>query len=118
MARPRAGWHPGGKEPAGKGPTLKEQGFYHSPAWRRARRLALQRDRYLCRLKLSDKCTMIATEVHHVQPIDSAPELALDLGNLVSCCWRCLELTKRRGSGEADAPCGVRVIRIRADGDR
>ncbi len=117
MAGPRAGWHPGEQKAQAKEPGLKERGFYQSSAWRRARRLALQRDRYQCRLKLSSRCARIASEVHHVQPLESAPELALELGNLISCCWWCHEETKRRG-GETQTPQGVRVIRIRADGDR
>ena len=77
-------------------PTYKEQGFYHSSAWRRVRRLALQRDHYLCQLRLSDRCTHIATEVHHTKPVEQYPELRLDLNNLVSVCWNCHELTKAK----------------------
>lgn len=111
----RAGYHPGktpGKKQNGE-KTLKEQGFYHTSAWRRARRMALQRDKYLCQLKTSSRCTRVATEVHHVRPLESAPELALDLANLVSCCWFCHEETKRKQKQQCDpAPKGVRVIRI------
>ena len=117
----RPGRHPGHNDNPAKNAgeiSLKDRGFYQSAAWRRARRLALQRDKYLCRLKLDDRCSRIATEVHHLRPLESAPELALDLGNLVSCCWRCHELTKRRGNKENDTPAGVRVIRISGEGDR
>lgn len=108
----RAGYHPDGKPKSAKTkdvPGLKEQGFYHTPAWRRARLLALQRDRYLCKLHLSKKCTKIATEVHHIQALDDHPELALELSNLISCCWQCHEETKPRGR-KIKLPPKVRVI--------
>lgn len=73
--------------------------------------LALQRDNYQCQLRLSKKCTHIATEVHHIKPISDYPELALDLDNLTSSCWNCHELTKpRRGADFATKK--VRIIRI------
>jgi len=84
-------------------PTLKERGFYHWPVWRRARKLALQRDHYLCQLRLRG-CTRLATEVHHIKPVDQAPELALSLDNR-----RCHEQTKQRGQKKKLPP--VRVIK-------
>ncbi len=105
----RNGYHP--EKRAGKKDGLKEQGFYHWPVWRRLRLKALQRDHYLCQLRLSKKCTGIATEVHHIEPIDERPDLALELSNLASACWQCHELTKRRGKGKQTAR--VRVISIR-----
>lgn len=56
----------------------------------------LQRDHYLCQIHLSKQCTRIATEVHHIKPLEEYPELALDMDNLLSTCWRCHELTKHR----------------------
>lgn len=38
----------------------------------------------------------MATEVHHVRPLEDYPGLALDLDNLESLCRRCHERTKRR----------------------
>ncbi len=109
----RAGYHPSHKKDGEKN-DLKKQGFYHWPAWRRVRVLALQRDHYLCQLRLSKNCTKIATEVHHIKPIADHPELALELDNLTSACWNCHELTKpSRRSG--NTPKGVRIIHI-ADG--
>ena len=97
---------------------LKEQGFYHWPVWRRLRRLALQRDRYLCQDCLEKGVIRTATEVHHVAPVDERPELALELDNLRSLCWECHERTKHRGGGGGvRAPEGVRVIAVRGGGD-
>ena len=105
-----SGYHPSHNKNDSKN-ELKKQGFYKWPAWRRIRLLALQRDHYLCQLRLSKNCTRVATEVHHIKPIADHPELALDLGNLTSSCWNCHELTKTRGSVRF-VPGGVRVIRI------
>ena len=79
-----------------KEPTLKEQGFYHTAVWRRLRVLALQRDRSLCQKCLKNKRIKRATEVHHVVPVESSPELALELANLESLCRDCHEATKAR----------------------
>lgn len=106
--RKRAGYHPSQKDDGGKN-ALKEQGFYHWPAWRRLRVLALQRDHYLCQACLRQKKITPATEVHHVQPITEHPELALCLDNLESLCWDCHEQTKLRGA--ATPPSGIRIIR-------
>lgn len=88
--------------------TLKEQGFYHSPAWRRVRKVVLQRDHYLCQhCLLQDRITP-ATEVHHKVPLEERPEQALVVSNLISLCWPCHELTKTR---KTIVPEGVRIIK-------
>lgn len=110
----KPGYHPSHKKDGSKN-ELKEQGFYKWPVWRRVRLFALQRDNYLCQLRLSKKCTRIATEVHHIKPIAEYPELALELDNLTSSCWWCHELTKSRGSHST--PTGVRIIHIGDGGE-
>lgn len=88
-------------------PDLKAQGFYKTQAWRRLRRIALQRDHYLCQKCLDKKRIKKATEVHHIKPIKDNPEKALDLENLQSLCKDCHEATKHRGA----VPCyPARVI--------
>lgn len=109
----RGGYHPTHKSGPEKNDP-KKQGFYHTPAWRKLRVLALQRDHYLCQECLRQKRIVKATEVHHIKPIADFPELALTLDNLESLCWDCHELTKPRRV-KAVAPAGVRVIKI-ADG--
>jgi len=94
-----------------KKPTLKEQGFYHTPAWRKLRVVALRRDKYLCQDCLKDKRVTLATEVHHMRPAEDYPELALDIGNLRCLCWHCHELTKYQGESAAKSPAGVRIIK-------
>ncbi len=94
--------------------NLKEQDFYHTPAWRKARRLTLQRDHYLCQHCLRNKKITKATEVHHSKPIDTHPELALELNNLVSLCWRCHEATKpRKPADKLIDKLPVRIIKIK-----
>lgn len=109
----RAGYHP--TEPDNSGESLKKQGFYHSPAWRKCRKLALQRDHYQCTLRISPKCSRVATEVHHKKALEDFPELAFDLDNLASCCWWCHEETKTRQ--RQTLPSGVRIIRMGHEGD-
>ena len=107
----RYGYHPSDRR--GHAQTQKEAGFYKTPAWRRIRLQALTRDHYLCQLRTSSKCSGLATEVHHIIPLEADPSRGLDLENLVSCCWWCHEETKTRKKTETAT--GARVIRI-ADG--
>ena len=116
MAYRQPGYHPSRNSPdhesAQEKPTLKNQGFYHTPAWRRIRVMALQRDHYLCTACLKKHRFTKATEVHHIKPLEDFPELALDLDNLTSLCWQCHEETKDHGRRVTTVPSGVRVIKI------
>lgn len=89
--------------------SLKDRGWYHTPAWRRMRQLALHRDKYLCQECLRQGKITPATEVHHIKPLEEYPELALNINNLESLCWECHEKTKRKPK---DIPDGVRVIKM------
>lgn len=75
--------------------TREYSQLMNSHRWRRLRRayLALHP---LCEDCLLDDRTTIATEVHHVQPIESAPghpdemaRLCFDADNLRALCHRC-----------------------------
>lgn len=88
----------------------KEEGFYHSKAWRKLRKLALQRDHFLCQHCLREGKTRRATEVHHIVEVEVNPDLALCLDNLTSLCWNCHELTKKRG--QKKLPAEVRIIKV------
>ncbi len=108
------GYHPGGDGRQRRGEdgsrSLKEQGFYHTPAWRKLRRMALQRDHYLCQKCLRRGKNTQATEVHHILELESFPSLGLELSNLESLCWQCHEETKHHKASLPDK--GVRIIRI------
>lgn len=112
MATRCPGYHPSHQEGVGEGITLKQQGFYHTSAWRRIRKLALQRDHYLCQACLKENRFTKATEVHHIKPLEDFPEFALELSNLQSLCWDCHEQTKSHGREVVKVPLGVRVIRV------
>ena len=111
----KPGYHPSHRRASIEN-QLKKDGFYKKGPWRRIRIQALQRDHYQCQLRISPECTRIATEVHHIKPIDEYPELALVLDNLTSTCWNCHELTKPRGT-EPTLPKGVRIIRVSDGGE-
>ena len=81
----------------------KEQGWYHTPAHRKWRKLVLQRDKICQHCKRKP-----ATEAHHIKPLEDYPDLALDLGNGLGLCFSCHELTKTRGKR---LPVGVRIIK-------
>ena len=73
--------------------------FYGTEAWKRCRAAALRRDGGLCvwcmrrgRVTVDAKgrrWPVLATVVHHIQHLEDRPDLALDLGNLVSLCDSC-----------------------------
>ena len=57
----------------------------NTPAWKRARRRAIQKARKVCQLRLAPDCTGIATHVHH-RDLDSNND---DPANLAACCLPC-----------------------------
>lgn len=69
--------------------------FYHTAAWKRARKAALQRDGWMCQ-DCMDRFRAgygfkprRAEMVHHIIPLEERPDLALDLKNLRSLCNEC-----------------------------
>lgn len=91
--------------------TLKAQGWYHTPAHRKWRKLVMQRDNWLCQECLRQGRITPATEAHHKIPLEERPDLALNVDNGEGLCWDCHELTKQRKKKEAVLPDGVRVIK-------
>lgn len=95
--------------------------FYHSAAWKKVRAAALARDQGMCRdcMALFDAGMTLrphrATMVHHIEPLEQRPDLALRLDNLISLCDECHNRRhpEKGGSGEKPtAPPGMRVIKI------
>lgn len=69
-------------------------------AWRKVKRMANERDGYLCVLCLQEgRLTWDGLETHHIVPIERAPELALDLDNLVTLCRRHHEEVEKHPPG-------------------
>ena len=64
----------------------KYSNFYKSKDWRKLSLTALQRDGYRC-----VRCGAIATEVHHVIPIQTEEgwDKRFDLDGVVSLCTKC-----------------------------
>ena len=69
--------------------------FYHTAAWKKARKAALQRDGGMCRDCMARLLAGYgirlrrAEMVHHIIPLEERPDLALNLDNLVSLCNAC-----------------------------
>ncbi len=62
---------------------------YQNAAWRRLRVKILERDGYLCQIRL-DECTNVATCVDHIMPVAiSDPSTYHDPDNLRAACKRC-----------------------------
>ncbi len=64
----------------------------YDAAWRRVRRL------YLERFPRCHDCKQQATEVHHINKVSTHPELRLRYSNLMGLCKPCH--STRTGSGE------------------
>lgn len=101
----------------------KADPFYLTKAWKNARLAVLQRDSYLCvdcmaaiKRRERGSAPRAATVVHHVKPMKDYPELALDMGNLVSLCAAC-HAARHPEKGqtkptEKPKPDGVRIIKV------
>lgn len=64
-------------------------GFYDSPEWKAARRLALIRDGYRC---TACRCSVRGkgqARVDHIHSVQARPDLALALANLRTLCPAC-----------------------------
>ena len=71
--------------------------FYRSAVWRRTSTAKLSAAGYKCEAQLPG-CTGLATDVHHIKPIQT-PEgwnLRLDWDNLEAVCVRCHNKRHRR----------------------
>lgn len=63
--------------------------FYRTAAWIRARGARLMQDNFLCQECLRKKRFSRATTVHHLVPVRTMMNRALDLNNLESLCASC-----------------------------
>ena len=66
----------------------------HGRVWTKQRRLALERDEYVCQLRLAG-CLIAATEADHIHPRGKGG--THDLANIRSVCSSCHK--KRRAPG-------------------
>jgi len=58
---------------------------HHNSRWRAVRMQAVRRDDFKC----TECGSRWRLEVHHVIPVEAAPELTFDLGNLKTLCRDC-----------------------------
>jgi 5-methylcytosine-specific restriction protein A len=80
--------HSASKDPAryNRGTTASKG---YGSDWERIRLVALERDKYLCQMCLSDSIATPATLVDHVVPVKVDRSRRLDLTNLQSLCVTC-----------------------------
>ncbi|WP_204254366.1 HNH endonuclease [Mammaliicoccus sciuri] len=85
--------------------------FYKSKAWRETREIVLRRDNYECQeCKKQGKVTTINPEKHksldvdHILELETHPELAHDLDNLVTLCISCHNKKHNRYQGYVRKP--------------
>ena len=102
--------------------------FYQTPAWRRLRKMVLERDHYLCQecLRRFERGygmrPRAATVVHHIIQRSERPDLELTIENLESICAEChnrehpekkmSEAQKREADRRKELTKGARIIRI------
>jgi len=63
--------------------------FYASKAWRELRDLKLTNNPFCEACEKQGKLLVVAIDVDHIEPIEKAPHLALDIDNLQSLCKAC-----------------------------
>lgn len=89
------GIHPMGERcPSQTRPTYKTEQtkFRNSGRWQRTRETIRQRDKYLCRVCLTNKhdtkyaYTSKELEVHHIVPLSESMELGHEPDNLITLC--------------------------------
>lgn len=85
--------------------------FYRTKAWKMARIEALTRDNHLCQRCFEKQILTKADTVHHIHPIDTHPNLALELSNLQSLCAACHNSEHGRRNPKPEPKCRARVIK-------
>ena len=101
----------------------RSEPFYHTAAWKRARRARLMMDNGMCTQCMEEfwrgerMKPLRATMVHHVLPLTERPDLALDLENMRSLCdmHHNREHPEKGGRGRArpgKAAPAMRVIKV------
>lgn len=73
--------------------------YYKKKTWILKRVRIFKRDDYLCRECKRYGKTTAATTVHHINPLEQYPELALVSVNLISFCTCCHDKMHDRTSG-------------------
>lgn len=77
--------------------------FYNSKQWERVRERILRRDGYQCQRCKRYGRLRGAAHVHHINPYETHPELALEGWNLIALCRECHNAQHDRDSHELTA---------------
>jgi hypothetical protein len=83
---------------------------YASAAWRRVRKVVLERDGYLCRVRLPG-CTGQATQCDHIISVDDGGSW-FDEGNLRAACAHCNNARVNRRTREGWRSARTRVVLV------
>lgn len=93
--------------------------FYSTAAWQKLRALVIQRDRGMCvECMRLYKMGLIrrphrAQMVHHIVPLEEAPQLAMVESNLVSLCYKHHEEKHpEKRSAETRPTNSMRIIKV------
>ncbi|MBT2576857.1 HNH endonuclease [Bacillus sp. ISL-8] len=92
--------------------------FYNSTVWKNCRRLALERDNYLCQECLKQNTITTADMVHHIEHFKDKPEKSLVLSNLISLCNACHNKEhpeKSGGEKKKEVSKKLNVVKVRAN---
>ena len=68
--------------------------------WRLIAKIKLTNDG-LCERCSTDEQPVVAVIPHHIKPVDTHPELRLEMTNLQSLCYDCHEIVEGRKNDEA-----------------
>ena len=97
----------------------ERKAFYQSAAWEKCRRLALERDSYLCQDCLKQNILTPADMVHHIRELKDCPQLSLTLSNLVSLCNACHNKKHiRTGRKEKIYSTKIKVLKSKANEEK
>ena len=77
----------------------KRNKFYHSTDWNQLRMKAYLRDNRECQHCKAEGKVVKGQNVHHIQPIDLRPDLALNIDNLITLCIDCHNKVRGRVYG-------------------
>lgn len=96
---------------------METSGFYSSAEWRALRDRVRARDDNRCTVGrlLGGRCSGVL-HVHHIEPVDEHPELALDEDNCLTACashhprWEAVARALRLATGETLPRCPHRHV--------
>lgn len=71
------------------GGGMDVQEIYYTTRWEHFRKKILRRDKYLCQICKRYGRMREATEVHHIEHVEDAPEKIFDADNVISLCHAC-----------------------------